>query len=524
MIKFFRSIRQNLLNEGKTAKYLKYAIGEILFLVIFVLLTFQSCKKTEQSLLNAKPSQDIDWIYQVDSLLMPYWMMDEAKGSPVGNFPNYRYRDGKVVYPTQFDFSSIPETLAPFVTVQTDSFKRDFLRIKSRQTYAYGVAYHLTGTEVYLNLAKKGVDYLLEHGEYQTGSPVTYWLDGQSFPKPTQRNTQDLSYSLTGLAMYYYLTRDEGVLDAILNVKNYVFENYFERSTLKENSKLMMWVLEDDEAGSVQDKQLLAPLDQLNAYSLFITPFLPDSLSKSFKEDVKNLAYALKDNFYNEEYNLFWLNLDDKSVSETDFGHSIKSLWMCYLTGKLVGDENLSSFAKINGLKLLETAYLKDTGSWAEQYVDSTLVLSKGDVWWSHAELDQMAATLSLADTTLYTKYLKQTYRYWEQHMIDHEYKETWLGLDEQGSPGYEMVPKAFHWKNGFHSLEHTLIGYLSTAHYHNENATLYFAFQKGHQPESQKIRPYYFTANIEQISSSDFEQEDFANLQKIKVIFKNLH
>ena len=37
--------------------------------------------------------------------------------------------------------------------------------------------------------AKKGVDYLLEHGEYQTGSPVTYWQDRHAFPKPKQRNT-----------------------------------------------------------------------------------------------------------------------------------------------------------------------------------------------------------------------------------------------------------------------------------------------------------------------------------------------
>ncbi|PJB18810.1 MAG: hypothetical protein CO117_06940 [Flavobacteriaceae bacterium CG_4_9_14_3_um_filter_33_16] len=34
MIKFFRKIRQNLLNEGKTTKYLKYAIGEIILIAI----------------------------------------------------------------------------------------------------------------------------------------------------------------------------------------------------------------------------------------------------------------------------------------------------------------------------------------------------------------------------------------------------------------------------------------------------------------------------------------------------------
>ena len=36
MIKFFRTIRQNLLNEGKTSKYFKYAIGAI---VIGILIT-----------------------------------------------------------------------------------------------------------------------------------------------------------------------------------------------------------------------------------------------------------------------------------------------------------------------------------------------------------------------------------------------------------------------------------------------------------------------------------------------------
>lgn len=38
MIKFFRVIRQNLLSEGKTGKYLKYAIGEILLVVIGILI------------------------------------------------------------------------------------------------------------------------------------------------------------------------------------------------------------------------------------------------------------------------------------------------------------------------------------------------------------------------------------------------------------------------------------------------------------------------------------------------------
>tara|TARA_R110000850_G_scaffold3773_3_gene17492 strand:+ start:393 stop:1124 length:732 start_codon:yes stop_codon:yes gene_type:complete len=41
MIKFFRKTRQNLLTEGKTEKYLKYAIGEILLVVIGIIIALQ---------------------------------------------------------------------------------------------------------------------------------------------------------------------------------------------------------------------------------------------------------------------------------------------------------------------------------------------------------------------------------------------------------------------------------------------------------------------------------------------------
>ena len=41
MIKFFRQLRQRLLTEGKTGKYFKYAIGEIILVVIGILIALQ---------------------------------------------------------------------------------------------------------------------------------------------------------------------------------------------------------------------------------------------------------------------------------------------------------------------------------------------------------------------------------------------------------------------------------------------------------------------------------------------------
>lgn len=41
MIKFFRKIRQNLVMENKTSKHFKYAIGEIVLVVIGILIALQ---------------------------------------------------------------------------------------------------------------------------------------------------------------------------------------------------------------------------------------------------------------------------------------------------------------------------------------------------------------------------------------------------------------------------------------------------------------------------------------------------
>ena len=60
MIKFFRHIRRNLLETGKTGKYFKYAIGEIALVMIGILLALQvntwnegrKLKNEEQELLT----------------------------------------------------------------------------------------------------------------------------------------------------------------------------------------------------------------------------------------------------------------------------------------------------------------------------------------------------------------------------------------------------------------------------------------------------------------------------------------
>jgi len=54
MITFLRKIRQNLLSEGKTRKYLKYAIGEIVLVTIGILIALQINNWNQKRINNNK--------------------------------------------------------------------------------------------------------------------------------------------------------------------------------------------------------------------------------------------------------------------------------------------------------------------------------------------------------------------------------------------------------------------------------------------------------------------------------------
>ena len=58
MIKFFREIRQNLLMENKTGKYFKYAIGEIVLVVVGILIAL-SINNWNEEQKNIKKGQEI---------------------------------------------------------------------------------------------------------------------------------------------------------------------------------------------------------------------------------------------------------------------------------------------------------------------------------------------------------------------------------------------------------------------------------------------------------------------------------
>jgi len=76
MIKFFRSIRKDLMEKNKTGKYLKYAIGEIVLVVIGILIALGINNWNENRKRNQAEKAVLNNIYEnlaIDSIQFDYY-------------------------------------------------------------------------------------------------------------------------------------------------------------------------------------------------------------------------------------------------------------------------------------------------------------------------------------------------------------------------------------------------------------------------------------------------------------------
>ena len=113
MIKLFRNIRQKLIKEGKTANYLKYAIGEIVLVVIGILIALQINNWNENRKVRAKEVEILkDFekglqfdILQLDSVFLQY---DRAKLA-INNLLNHLEED--LPYSDSLDYDFFNTTL-----------------------------------------------------------------------------------------------------------------------------------------------------------------------------------------------------------------------------------------------------------------------------------------------------------------------------------------------------------------------------------------------------------------------------
>ncbi|NEQ55419.1 MAG: hypothetical protein F6K11_35775 [Leptolyngbya sp. SIO3F4] len=440
--------------------------------------------------LNVNPIANIptaeQWKTHIQQDLLPFWSSPDALGEPLGNFPSVRCNDGTLINPE----NPCPEVQDHEWLMTGDQY----VVALSRQVYTYGVAFQLTGELQYLDYAKAGVDYLRQNAlDREAGGAFSWWdAKEQTWgPELSDRNPSTQAAVLIGLAYYYYLTRDANVLQDILEVKDFIFETYYNPEL-----ELLQWQPSDKE--QTDAPQLSAQLEQLT-YMLLLTPILPEPEQTEWWRDMVHLSDIMLNQFYSEDKNVFLPFADSVDDPETlEFAPTIKAMWLMHMIGQWNHETSLVDFVTENAPKLLEQAFLTDSSAWVDG-LNADKTVNQHQSWWSYAILNQFTASFALTEPSVAT-YLSQTYDYWFKHFVDTQFGEVWNGVDALTHQPIQDFPKQWTWKNGYHSFEHALVGYITSSQLHREPIVLYYAFET--MPSLDTIKPYYYRGEINEVES----------------------
>lgn len=453
--------------------------------------------------------------------LMKFWDKEDTINLCGGLFPTYRTNAGGNLPEKEEDWpEEFREALKDPVTNGLITPEQNYVRAHSRLTYAFGIAFHMTGDPHYLEICRKGALALAEAMDGNYGMHVRQnHKTGEWDTDRALRTSQDLAYGLTGLGMYYFLTHDATILHRIVQLKDYIFKVYMD-----DGRGYLTWFPKHTKDPEVQ---IVAQLDQLYAYMLMLTPSMPEPYQSIWKKDMKKIADILITQFYSEKYELFWgveSNASSMSLGtdHTDFGHSVKTFWVILKVGELLGDPFYIEFARPKIDQILHAAYIKETGSWARRY-DAQGNLDTDKEWWILAELDQACEILAIHDPSYY-EYLNCTQRYWLDKMVDHENGEIWHMVNGETDKPVIQYPKAHSWKTSLHSFEHALFGYMTASSVKNKEFQLYYAVPEWERPSHYNLAPYMFFGNVINIKKT--EKPDFMpdGNQIYQISFNGLH
>lgn len=388
-------------------------------LILTVMYIICSSAIAEQNL-KYLPSER-QWLEHAQ-LLEKFWLMPEAYGNPIGKFPTWRCDNG-----TLRNAQKCPNELKDPEFMPIATF--DYVRMMSRQTFGYGALFNLTGNPEDLRLHQAGVKFLLEKARDPNGGFYSIFIgEDTSYPSRLARSSQDLSYALVGLAMNAYLTNDPEVIKVIMDTQKYIYDTYYDS---KRN--MLKWCFEDSYFDKKEQLELVAQLDQLNAYLLLTWRLVPQAKKQKWTQTIRNTVKMINDHFYNKDGNKFFGCIDKKECftdegKHLDYGHRVKSFWMEYLAAKGLNDSKLEAFATKGMIDTLNEALAANKIEWFENKFKELAS------WWVYAELDQSALTLALEN-----KYpMTNTLFTWINERTDKTYGEMNDGL------------KTHFWRNAF--------------------------------------------------------------------------
>ncbi|WP_157972084.1 AGE family epimerase/isomerase [Pleomorphovibrio marinus] len=331
----------------------------------------------------------------------------------------------------------------------------------ARHLFSYSAAFMLSGEREYMEMAARLKDYLLANawdeqygGWYNSLSPKGRIIDAD-------KSSFVQLYAITGLTLYYLVTKDPEVLSYIEKSNALMESKAWDSTHMGYYDKMNR-----DWSVAVENKSFSPQLAPISGYLLYLylasreESYLDQSLK--ILEMVEQKMVDPATGWVLEAFDREWNYSPSKTgPNEINIGHNIEVVWMLARVYLLNGKEEfmplLRYLDRLNG----SHGFDLENGFWyAEVGREEKELHTPFSYWWIQAY--GIMADLVLAEAMQEKKYLERFEKageIWDTHFLDRANGDTHLTVGKNG----EVLQgnKATQYKSSYHNGEHAFLNYL---------------------------------------------------------------
>jgi len=407
-------------------------IGIKLFLLLLIIIQ-AGCGNGTSPVSNVQDGRY--WKDQAINDILPYWTdnaMDRDSGAFITNL-DAQWKHG--------------------------SDSRKYPSMIGRHIFSYSVAYLMTGTEEYLDIAEQTKDFLLEKA-WDTEHGGWYdVLNRDGTPDIRTRNMFIQTYALTGLAMYYFVTHDREVLEYIIET-----DRHLETAMLDSLNGGYYNVAGNDWQIIDSNKSFASQVAPVSGYLLYMYLATGDSVylerSRRIMDWVSDRMRDPGSGWILEYFDRNWSMLEsDPDI--INVGHNIEVAWMLLRLTMLNGTGGIPETARQLEDLLYAATFREETGLWL-----TTLgrrdprITDDFTYWWiqAYGNMYSLCSYRISGNKERLDHFIKGA-EFWDSYFLDRDNGDTFTSVYHNGVA--KDSTKANPYKTSYHSIEQCLLNYL---------------------------------------------------------------
>jgi len=328
--------------------------------------------------------------------------------------------------------------------------------LNARILWSFSSAYTLEKNPLYLEMANRAKNYILDHF-FDSEFGGTFWsLNYQGKPSDSKKQIYSQAFFIYAFSEHYRATGDHSSLEKAIElfriIEKYSFDQdlngYFEAYSRD-------WILLEDLRLSEKDenekKTMNTHLHILEAYTNLFRVWKDDELKKQlrnliliFTQKIVNSKTFHLDLFFDENWN--------SKSSMISYGHDVEASWLMDEAARVLGDEVLLKEVQGICLKIAIASCegLQPDGSMVYETDKGHLETDRH--WWVQSEA--VVGFLNAAELSGDTRWIEKAHKCWDyisDNLVDRVGGEWFGSINEKGVPN-RVSDKAGFWKCPYHN------------------------------------------------------------------------